>query len=149
MSKFADRGKWAENEAQTWLDARSAAVSEFAWHRFPDSRSARNPIPAQPADFLVAFRWPGHSPMAAMLEVKETENLTRLPKDKIGQYGKLRMFAAAGFRAYVLVFRSAHNDWLVLGNDDLFSTEIAPKSFPFLGLRTFPTAAAALESIFL
>lgn len=145
---LGDRGKWAEQQAEEWMEAESARNAEFAWHRFPDSRAARNPLPPQPSDYLVGFRYPAHNPMASLLEVKETENVTRLPKDKLRQYGKLRMFHMAGFRIFALVFRSHHNDWVVFRAEDLFSTDIAPKSFPFLGLKTYPNAAAALEDIF-
>lgn len=149
MSKYADMGKWAEAEASVWLEARSAREAEFAWHRFPDSRSARNPLPAQPADFLVGWAPAGRAlRLPTLLEVKETANVSRLPKDKIGQYGKLRMFHMAGYTVVVLVFRSHHNDWVVINHLQLFPADGLPKSFPFAGLVTFPTAAAALDRLF-
>lgn len=148
MSKYADMGKWAEAEASDWLEKRSSSEAGFAWHRFPDTRSARNPLPAQPADFLVGWAERPNMSCPTLLEVKETANVTRLPKDKIGQYGKLRMFNMAGFSVVVLVFRSAHKDWVMLNHLQLFPADELPKSFPFAGLVTYPTAEAALNHLF-
>jgi len=142
-SSPADRGKSAEAQVQKWLEAKSASCLEFAYHRYPDSRSARGVIASQPADFEVA-----HHPFAYNLEVKETANAHRLPRSKISQWATLRKFHIAGKQAYVLVHRTASNDWVILDGAALFNHEEAPASFPLSNRPWFPSAAAALESIF-
>lgn len=146
MSKAGDLGKWAEKQTQDWLEARSAASARFAYHRYPDARSARGALAAQPADFLVAIAPHGYAPKTFHLEVKETAQQNRLPKTKIGQFGKLRLFHEAGFQTRLLVYRSHYRDWVVFTQSQLFMYDETPPSFPFAGLTSFPTAAAALEA---
>lgn len=149
-SKRFDPGKWAEDEARKWLEARSLADAHFAYHRYPDARSAQGSLSPQPADYLVAqgSKWAGKIPLAWHLEVKETAQETRLPKAKIRQYGLLKKFDWAGFRTVVLVFRSAFNDWVYLTSDDLFNHDEVPASFSMKGKKSFPTHAEALQEIF-
>lgn len=150
--KRADKGKWAEARAQDWLDARLKSEYGFAYHRYPDARSARGALAAQPADFLVAHKkYAGIVPLSQKvvhLEVKETAELKRLPKTKIGQYGKLKLFLIAGITPVVLVYRSAFEDWYIFWAHDLFEYPECPASFPFTSNDTYPTASAALERIF-
>ncbi len=140
-------GKWAEAQVEEWLERQSRAQAGFAYHRYPDSRSARNVIAAQPADFLVAEKI-GSYRRAWHLEVKDTAEEKRLPRAKIGQYGKLKMFQWAGIEPYVLVFRSVFKDWVILTPEYLMSYEDAPTSFPFAGLPTYPSEPHALKEIF-
>ena len=143
MSK-PDLGKWAEGKAQDWMTKRAAARADFFWHRLPDARSAQGALSKQPADYLTA-----QAPYTYLfLEVKETAQKNRLPKDKISQYGKLKAFFLAGFDCRVLVYRSAYEDWVVFRGSDLFSYVTVPPSFPFEGQPTFLTHNEALESIF-
>lgn len=143
-----DPGKWAEAQTREWLQARSDSDATFAFHRYPDTRSARlNIIGAQPADFLVSTLI-GFDVFAVHLEVKETANPTRLPKTKLSQFGMLKKFDLAGFRSFVLIYRSASKDWCYLDRNDLFDHEDVPASFPFTHKLSYPTAAEALERIF-
>ena len=49
-----DIGKWFEGKIQAALkEIESERDSTF--HRYPDTRAARNPLPAQPGDFLLAI----------------------------------------------------------------------------------------------
>lgn len=147
--KDFDPGKWAEQQARDWLDARSLSDANFAYHRYPDTRSAQlNIIQAQPADFLVGFLDDDGLPCPTHLEVKETANKSRLPRDKLRQFGKLKMFDLAGFRTIVLIHRSSLNDWCYLDRYDLFDFDEPPASFPFSIKVSYPTAAKALERIF-
>lgn len=142
-SSRANLGKEAEAAVQRWLEGKSASTLDFAYHRYPDARSARGALAAQPADFEVAY-----DPFCFNLEVKETANPRRLPRDKVGQWAVLRKFDKAGKKAYVIVYRSALDDWVLLDSAALFNHDEAPASFPFEGLQSYPSAAAALESIF-
>lgn len=149
-SPQADRGKWAEDEVQKHLDARSTADFRFAYHRYPDTRAARNFIAKQPSDFLVALQRELPTPRKGTwhLEIKETAEERRLPKAKIGQYGKLKMFWWAGIEPVILVYRSKFNDWVFFTADDLMPFEECPKSFPFGTRRSYPTASDAMKEIF-
>jgi hypothetical protein len=135
----ADRGKWAQKQAQDYLEARSTRVAGFAFHRYPDAKAARGALTSQPADYLV-----GTAGVPYHLEVKETAEAKRLPKRKISQFGALMRFHWAGFKTVVLVFRSAFNDWVYFTDDDLFYHETTPASFVF-PTRSFPNAQAALD----
>jgi len=148
MSVSVD-GKRAERAVQEWLTERSARDVRFAFHRYPDSHAARGILSAQPADYLVA-RWATFDRSEATnLEVKETSEVTRLPRAKITQYGKLKMFDMAGFRTVVIVYLSAKKMWTYFERDTLFpNTEQTPTSFPFEGRPLYPTAAEALQYIF-
>lgn len=142
-----DLGKWAEKEVGKWLDARSQAHSDFAFHRYPDARAARGALTSQPADFVIGCRTALGS-AAIHLEVKETAQERRLPKSKISQYGALLKFHWAGFRTLLVVYRSKHNDWTYFTGPELFEHYEAPASFAFIEGRSFPTAAALLNHLF-
>lgn len=147
--KFADRGKWTEDKVQTWLKGRTEKQASFAYHRFPDARAARNALAAQPSDWLTSMLTASGINFVTLLEAKETAEMRRLPKGKIGQYGKLFMFHLTGMPVRVLVHRSAFNDWVYFTEVDLFSHgDVVPTSFPFAGKPTFATAAEALEEIY-
>lgn len=143
-----DLGKWAEKKVNAWLEARSAANAAFAFHRYPDARAARGALAAQPADFLVAATL-GDKKAAIHLEVKETAQKNRLPRSKIGQFGKLQMFHWAGFRTLIVVYRSEYDDWTYFVADDLFiDQDEPPKSFPFADDRSFRTEVELLDRLF-
>lgn len=141
-----DLGKWAESEAGKWLQAQSDAQFDFAFHRLPDTRAARGMISAQPADFIVAN---GSAYGGRYLEVKETANPTRLPRDKVPQLPLLQKFWWAGTRFDVVVYRSTYDDWVIFKPNELCPPGVdAPKSFPFGDRPSYPTAAAALQKVF-
>jgi hypothetical protein len=148
MASKANLGKWAEAEVRDVLVTLSNQNLRFAWHRYPDSRSARNLIQAQPADFLVADSRRG-APVVYHLEVKETAQKHRLPKDKVSQWADLRKFSFAGIQPYVLVYRSEYSDWVFFDNTTLIDPyDTCPPSFPFPPVWSFSSAAIALNYIF-
>ena len=138
-----DAGKAAEREVMAWLSKESDANSVFSFHRLPDARAARGALAAQPADSIVV-----HRSEITFLEVKESAEKTRLPRAKVSQYGSLLKFHLAGARVLVVVRRSLYRDWVVLHNSHLFHHDETPASFPFAGLPTYPTAAAALSEMY-
>lgn len=142
-STYADRGKWAEGVVESWLDARSGASAPFAWHRFTDTRAARNFVAKQPSDYLVVDRG-----VTTFLEVKETAQLHRFPKDKLSQFGKLKLFDLAKARVMVLIYRSASDDWTTLDRDDLFNHDVVPKSFVWAHRPSYANHILALSDIF-
>ncbi len=150
--KGANLGKWAEAQVSDWLEARSSGDYHFAWHRYPDAHAARGALSSQPADFLVARKITAGVVEIRRdvwhLEVKETAELKRLPKAKVGQYGKLKMFYEAGIIPYVLIYRSMFKDWYLMSHLDLFQHDECPASFPFDGRKVYDTPDPLLESIF-
>ncbi len=142
-SDVGQRGKWAEKQVQDWLQARSLASVDFAFHRFPDARAAQGKLSAQPADYFCSWRGVG----AFMLEVKETKETSRLPKAKISQYGKLKLFDLAGVYTRVVVYISALNVWCCLTDHDLFSFEMCPASFK-LSTQRFHTVDEVMSCVF-
>jgi len=152
VAKEIDKGKWAEKQVQEVLDSRSGNCVGFCYHRFPDSRSARNMIANQPSDFLVSLIDSVGFNRTIYLEVKESQNPNRLPKAKIGQYGSLYKFFLTRADVIVLIYMSAHKHWVFLeatqDNDELFCYEECPASFLLNNRKTYPTAAAALSEFF-
>lgn len=144
-SKNADKGKAAEGLVQDWLEARSKNDVDFAWHRFPDARSARGALAAQPSDTLVIKQGE-----PTFLEVKETAEAKRFPRAKIRQYGALRKMHWAGAVVIVLVHRSLYQDWTIFQACDLFpdADDITPTSFPFEGKTFYASHQLALKRIF-
>lgn len=137
-------GKLEEKLVREWLEERNQHKQRFAYHRFPDARAARGAMQAQPSDMLVISEG-----ITTFLEIKSTEQKTRLPRSKVSQYGMLKKMSFAGAEVAVLVHRLAFNDWIVFENLDLdFLADDTPTSFPFEGRRTFPTHAAALTYLF-
>lgn len=147
MTKL-DPGKQAEKDVAVWLETCSQQDAGFAWLRFPDARSAMGRVAAQPADYLVSVAVEDGLNRTVYLEVKETANPSRLPKAKIGQYGMLRKFYWTNAHVLVLVYMSAHQQWVYLTGDDLFCFEDCPASFPLTNLPQYDTAAEALEEYF-
>lgn len=84
-------GRWLEQDLQDALHEYCAEKPGF-WHRFPDTRAARNFIAAQPADFLWAV--PGG---ALLVEAKSTVVSARL-KELLdpNQIAKHRLWHRAG-----------------------------------------------------
>lgn len=131
-SSLGQRGKWAEGQVQGWLEKRSDSDIEFAWNRYPDARSARGALSAQPSDFLVARL--GHG--TYHLEAKETAQVNRLPKAKISQYGRLKLFHLAGITPIVIVYITMTQEWTWLGTKDLYSHDVCPPSFKLSNARS-------------
>lgn len=139
-----DLGKWAEKQTHTWLEEMSKRTLRFKYHRLPDARAARGALAAQPSDFIVGLRG-----IASWLEVKETEQVRRLPKAKISQYGQLYSWYLANFQVFVLVYRSKLDDWVILNGYQLFEGDaVSLTSFSMDDQPSYPTAAAALAALY-
>ena len=96
-----------------------------------------------PSDFLVVYRG-----VTTFIEVKSTEQATRLPKAKVSQYGYLKAFHLAGAKVLVIVHQPLLKRWVTMVGDDLFCYEDCPASFPLTNLPQYGTAAEALEEYF-
>lgn len=138
----SDRGKWAEKQARDWMESQSGKDSTFVYHRYPDAKAARGALAKQPSDYLV-------SAMGSIyhIEVKETQQINRLPKSKIRQYGMLLKWHWGNITPYVVVFRSEVNDWVYLGPDELFCFDDCPPSFDMTSRPRFPTCNELLKEL--
>ena len=138
MSERGSRGKHAEKEVEKTLESYNRNHLDFAYHRLPDARSARNFLKAQPADFMY---W--CSGIGGFIEVKETKHSSRLSRDKISQMPVLKKFALAGARSTVIIFHSTTQKWriapLSFFVDEVPSWDLSP-------LPTFDSAEKALKS---
>lgn len=101
-----DRGKLAEKDVTEFLEGWSARHATFDWQRMPDARAAMGRIKKQIGDFEI-FEPDSHG----VVEVKETENESRLRRDHIPQLNKLRVRALAGGEILVLVYHSTLAKW--------------------------------------
>lgn len=130
------RGKYAEKEVERLFKKLNDEHLGFAWHRYPDTRSARSFIKAQPCDYLVSCGTAIH------IEVKETEHEFRLPSGRISQLPVLKKFALAGIQFFVLVFHSTLKKWRCV--PECFFEGDTPPSWDLKGLPLHYTAEDAL-----
>ena len=141
-NKFADRGKWAEKEADKVLKDQSERFADFAYERLPDARAAQGAFKAMAADFDLGF---GHVGVQCFLEVKETKHEYRLSKDKLAQLPRLRKWYLTGKRFLVLVYHSEIDKWRIAPSE-FFGWQGVPASWDLQPLELFDTAGAALFS---
>ena len=138
MSERGSRGKFAEKEVEKVLEQYNRTHLNFAYHRLPDARSARNFLKAQPADFM--YWWDG---VGGFIAVKGTKHSSRLAKVKISRRPTLKKFAMAGARSCVIVFLSTLQKWRIAALsffvDEVPSWDLSP-------LPTFDSAEEALKS---
>ena len=99
------RGKAAEKRVDAVLKKWNDKAG-FAYWRLPDTRAARNYLPAQPGDFGFFCNKRG-----GIIEVKATEHAYRLPKGKIAQLPMLRVLAMAGAHSVILIHHSKEDVW--------------------------------------
>jgi hypothetical protein len=111
------------------------AKAHIAFLRFPDSRSARGFLAAQPADFLVISRG-----VPIFLEVKHLKAPYRLPKDKVRQHAMLNKFNIAGSVSLVLVEHEGIG-WRVVSIENL------TPDVPSWDLREFPVFNSPAEAL--
>lgn len=137
MSDKNDKGKWAEKQIQDLLVAYNRRFLDVTFHRLPDARAARGALAAQPADFLLAAHGRGY-----FLEVKETAQLHKLPRDKVSQAPELRKFALAGMGFAVLVYHSALDQWRCIPQE-VFMGDL-PASWDISHLELYDTPEKAL-----
>lgn len=140
--KFADRGKYAEKQVTSLLEAQSTTYADFAFERLPDARAARGAFKAMVADFDIGV---GSLGLAVFLEVKEMKHLFRIAKDKLEQLARLRKWKLAGRTFYVLVYHSESDKWRLVP-DSFFGLEGTPASWDLRPLPEYPSAEAALKS---
>jgi len=112
----------------------------FAWHRLPDTKSARmNMIAAQPADYIYRC-----NKKAGFIEVKGLAHAYRLPKDNISQLPTLHKWALAGSDDVVLVHHYMYGAWRAV--DPRMLTPGQP-SWDLRNVEEFTSPAAALLSM--
>lgn len=150
VSRFADRGKKAEDAAQKALtdwetNLMASGSARCDWARLVDTKAAGRILKAAAADF--EWFYSGFAVLRhGLIEVKQTEHEYRLARDKVPQLARLRRRAAAGGHCLVLILHSETGEWrcvdtgwLVLPNDK--------GSWDLRKVPTWPSARAALASV--
>ncbi|VTU31833.1 hypothetical protein H4CHR_02888 [Variovorax sp. PBS-H4] len=146
-SKFADRGKEAENAASKYLSQWASGYANREFNRLVDTKAAGRIIKASKADFEF-FYFPTNSVFAffGLLEVKETEHDYRLERAKVSQMPRLVKHMKCGGTCHVLVHHKTIDKWRCINalwmrdNGDKGSWNIA--EFP-----AFDTPGEALRAL--
>jgi len=110
----------------------------FAWLRLPDSKSARNFIKAQPADYI--YRCGTYS---GFLEVKALKHPYRLPRARVSQLPTLNKWSMAGSHNLILVFHYMEGQWRIV-TPKVLATDVP--SWDLTGVPTHANAEDALLS---
>lgn len=134
MTTCANRGKSTEKKVENFLKSLNCKAN-VAYLRFPDSRSARNFLAAQPADFLVICNG-----VPVFIESKHLNASYRLTKNKVSQHAALAKFNAAGAKALVVVEHEGVG-WRAVNIEDL------EFGVPSWDLRAFPLYNSAEEAL--
>lgn len=107
-SKFADRGKVAEDAIKKYLAWWEEQSVHREANRLTDTKAAGRIIKAAAADFEY---YCGDPIRHGLIEVKETEHEFRLSRSKVSQLARLRKREKCGGVSYVLVYHSTINCW--------------------------------------
>ena len=110
----------------------------FAWHRLPDSKSARAFLKAQPADYLYRS-----GQFSGFIEVKALKHPYRLPTDRVTQLATLKKWSLAGSQNLILVHHYMEGVWRVLYPGGL---DASVPSWDLRNVETYPDAESALFS---
>lgn len=144
--KFADRGKWAEQQVEKVLKKLNEQNVAFAYERLADARAARGAFKAQISDFLYWWKYEGafrsSVSVSGAIEVKETKHDFRLTKDKLEQLPRMRKVVRAGGIGLVIVYHSTIQKWRQVPLD--FLDGDIPPSWDISELPLYDSAAAAL-----
>lgn len=133
-----DRGKYAEKKVKEFLEGMSKAKLQFDWERIPDARTAGGRFPARAGDFAI------YTPTYhGLIEAKEIEHDSRLPKDKLPQLAKLHKRVLAGGLALVLTYHTGRGFWRAPDFEFLWEGRGAP-SWDLSEFPTYPTCGEAL-----
>jgi len=118
-SKFADRGKVAEDAVKTYLAWWQLQSPYREANRLTDTKAAGRIIKAAAADFEYFC---GDPIRHGLIEVKETEHEYRLARYKVSQLARLRKREKCGGHSYVLVYHSTINCWRAATTEYLATT---------------------------
>ena len=80
---------------------------DWWFHRFPDAGVCMGRIQKQPADYMIMYR--GDS---ALLEVKECESHTSIPKSRLTQLAKMKRFEMAGGLGLFIIHIPDKREWM-------------------------------------
>lgn len=119
---FANRGTFAEKKVKDFLEVWQAATDRREYARLTDAKAAGRIIKAADADFAYYCHDLGTLSVHGLIEVKETEHLYRLARDKVSQLPRLRKREKCGGRGVVLVYHSVSKVWRALTIEYLAKT---------------------------
>jgi hypothetical protein len=141
---FANRGEFAEKKVKEHLELWHVVTDRREYARLVDTKAAGRIIKAADADFAYYCHDLGTLAVHGLIEVKETEHLYRLARDKVSQLPRLRKREKCGGRSVVLVYHSVSKQWRALTVEYLVKTG-DKGSWNLTEEPTFPTAAEALR----
>ena len=87
---FANRGEFAEKKVKEHLELWHVVTDRREYARLVDTKAAGRIIKAADADFAYYCHDLGTLAVHGLIEVKETEHLYRLARDKVSQLPRLR-----------------------------------------------------------
>lgn len=96
----SNRGKFAEKKLRE-MCVEFAKSANFAFHRFPDAHAGS--MVTAPADFQTLY-----DSQMRLIEVKETEELARLPYKNFApdQVARMRLWKLAGAESWVIIYHT-------------------------------------------
>lgn len=147
VNTFANRGQKSETAAMKFLDAwQKALPRQREFSRLVDTKAAGRVVKAAASDFEFFTLGSGLS-VHGLLEVKETEHLYRLERDKVPQLARLRKRANCGGLCLVAVRHSIPNQWRVVTAHYLATTG-DKGSWNLADLPTFDSIELALQTLY-
>ena len=146
--KRAQQGKSAEQQVKDYLKAKGERLGAgFDAERTLDARSAGGRFQVRTGDFYAYYKPQGWKfGRTANIEVKETQNLTRLPAANFSRDSIARCYkrSLAGVITVILIHHSKAEKWVTVPIRHFF--ENVQPSWPTAGWPTFDTCEEALDS---
>ena len=142
---FANRGEHAEKKVKEFLEEWQAASPYREYSRLTDTKAAGRIIKAADADFAYYCEHFENMAQHGLIEVKETEHLYRLGRERVTQLPRMRKREKCGGRSVVVVYHSVSKLWRALSVPYLEKTG-DKGSWNLSGVREYTTAGEALQS---
>lgn len=147
MATTGTRGKWGERQVQAWMKKRSDADARFAFNRYPDARAGS--LQSAPSDFEASSRGIHYKIEVKEVTLPEGRKSRLIPEKNFSADKVARMFKwqLAGDACWVVVCHLPMKEWRLVPLA-VFTRTPRPPSWDVAEEQTYPTAAAALESLF-
>lgn len=142
MASMKNKGKRLESSIRKEFE--NLLVSRgFAYYRCPDARACMGRIKKQPGDFFFFTKTDTY-----LIEVKEVKHDFRIPKKRITQLPKMRLFALTCVKPFVIIKHTQTESYRVMDfefmTENFYSNEA---SYNLSALTLFNTLAEALNYV--
>lgn len=140
-AKLAERGKSAEETCRKYFMRKGEQLgTAFAWERIPDARMAGGRFPGVAGDFRAFYLGAN-----AIIEVKETKTVDRLPKGnfKVDAIARCYLKWLAGAIVIVIVHHVQTGRWVVMPIEHFYENDVP--SWKTTGFPSFYSAEEALD----